>query len=91
MTGCVIEMSKEEEKGRHKELSAYCGRLIEDHEDDLVEAIQNGFDETTGAPVVWQYEQSMVTAWSSFAELVDVLCLRLAKACDGSAAPHVEL
>ena len=66
MTGCATEMSKEEEKGRHKELSVYCGRLIEDHEDDLVEAIRNGFDETTGAAAVHGVHgnadsQSMVT------------------------------
>ena len=45
--GCV-ELSKEEEKGRRKELNAYCGRLIEDYEDDLVTAIRNGFDEASG-------------------------------------------
>lgn len=43
-----VELSKEEEKGRRNELKAYCGRLIEDFEDDLIDAVKDGFDEKTG-------------------------------------------
>lgn len=41
------EMSKEEAKLRRHELTAYCGRLIEEYEDDLVDAIRKGLGESS--------------------------------------------
>jgi len=44
-----LGISRAEEKVKQKELASYCGRLIEEHEDELVEAIQKEkFDEETG-------------------------------------------
>ena len=44
-----LGMSKGEEQTKQKQLQSYCGRLIEDHEEEIIEAIQKeSFDEERG-------------------------------------------
>lgn len=43
-----FDMSSAEESTRKKALKSFCGMLIEEHEEGLIEALRTGFDEDAG-------------------------------------------
>lgn len=80
------EMSKEEAKLRRHELTAYCGRLIEEYEDGLVEAIRKGLEESSSKTSLFPLK------FTFYIEVFDILCIDLAKACSASLkSPKEEL
>ncbi|GMH45300.1 hypothetical protein BSKO_13257 [Bryopsis sp. KO-2023] len=44
----AYQMDEGEESLRRKHLKAFCGRLIEEHEEELVEALRSGIEEEKG-------------------------------------------
>lgn len=63
-----FEMSKSEESIRQKSLKSFCGKVIEEYEEELIEALRTGFDEDAGGILLragWPFVLTTIAATST--------------------------